>query len=360
MEEKSIKTNENNSSEDLNKKDINNNNELKKEDKKEQSDNSKLDDKEKEHDKNKNSEMAASSFVSTEAKTTESSISSENNNDKENSIMTQSKENNNKINTSTNKDSEDKNKNNESITQKQNFNSLTKLDKNGNLVDISGYYIFQFLGGFLLDCLVLINNELSSIEVDSNLKDLFLLTLDTFIYVSSYVRANLKKLKSAINNRKLTIVSQVHSILASYELIINNISDFYQYDFSPFNDIDEKLRIFANMSYTILMESQEISAIPLKLLVGLINFICSDNVRIIISNFNENQLYKVFLSHIENLNENELKNIRNNELMKGYCKFIVNRIFKQQKIISPNICYYSYLINCLKCNSLEKKNECFK
>ena len=147
LEEKSFKTNENNSSDDSNKKDINNNNnELKEEYKKEHCENSKLDEKEKEQDKSKNSEMVVSPLVSTEAKTTESSISSENNNCKENSIINQNNENNNKKNTSINLDSEDKNKNNESSAQKQNFNSLTKLDKNGNPVDISGYYIFQFLG----------------------------------------------------------------------------------------------------------------------------------------------------------------------------------------------------------------------
>ena len=295
--------------------------------------NTKIEDKE-----DKNSGIATNSLISSEAKTIDSSISSENNN------IDNSKEQNNTI------------QNNNNIENNKNQkNSLIKLDKNGNLINISGYYTFQFLGGFLLDCLVIINNKLETIEIDHYLKDLFCLCLDTILYVSAYTQTNLNKLKSAMNIRKLTIISQLHAILASFEIILGNINDFYQYDFSQYTDIDEKFKIFANMCYRILIESQKINAIPLKFLFNLIIFVTSENIRYIISNFNENQLYKVFLSHIENLNENELKNIKNNELIKGYCKYIVNQIYKQPRISNANICYYSYLINCLKCNNLEKK-----
>ena len=61
------------------------------------------------------------------------------------------------------------------------------------------------------------------------------------------------------------------------------------------------------------------------------------------------------MSHIEHLNENELKNIKNNEIIKSYSKSIVNQIFRKPKNDFANICYYSYLMNCLKCNNLEKK-----
>ena len=291
--------------------------------------------KEKEQEQNKNSGMATSSIMSTEAKTTESSISSDNNNNDSGKELNNNSVNKNNIGPLNNK-------------------SLTKLDKNGNPINILGYYTFQFLGGFLIDCFAIINNELSSIEIDQNFKDLFILSLDTIIYVSSFVRKNLKYLKSAMNNRKLTIISQLHAILASFEIILNNFNELYQYDLSQYTEIDEKLKTFANMCYKILVESQEINAIPLKLLIDLIIVISNVNVRGLIINYNESKLYKIFLSHIENLNENELKNI-NNELMKEYCKYVVSKIFKQPKMINAKICYYSYLINCLKCNKLEKK-----
>ena len=304
---------------------------------------------EKEQDKNKSTETISTSATSTERKTNESSISSENNNGKENN---NNNENNSKNNKENNSENNTENKNN-SLNQKLNF--LTKLDKNGNPVNVSGYYTFQFLGGFLLDCLILINNDLASIEIDQNLKDLMLLSLDVAIYVTEFVCKNINKLRSAINNRKLTIVSQTHAILASFELILNNFSELFQYDFSIYPQIDEKLKNYANNCYSILKESQESSAIPFKLLIDLINFLVNENVRYSITDFDENQVYKVFLTHIENMNESELKNIKNNELMRNYCRYIVQHTFKHPKMINANTCYYSFLINCLKCNSLEKK-----
>ena len=307
---------------------------------------------EKEQDKNKNTETISSSVTSTEGKTNESSISSENNNGKENN---NNNENNNKNNKDNNSENNIENKNNNNNSSNQKLNILTKLDKNGNPVNVSGYYTFQFLGGFLLDCLILINNDLASIEIDPSLKDLMLLSLDVAIYVTDFVRKNINKLKSAVNNRKLTIVSQTHAILASFELILNNFSELFQYDFSIYPQIDEKMKTYANNCYSILKESQESSAIPLKLLIDLINFLVNENVRYSITNFSENQVYKVFLTHIENMNENELKNIKNNELMRSYCSYIVEHTFKHPKMTNVNTCYYSFLINCLKCNSLEKK-----
>jgi len=306
---------------------------------------------EKEQDKNKSTETISTSATSTERKTNESSISSENNNGKENN-NNNNNENNSKNNKENNSENNTENKNN-SLNQKLNF--LTKLDKNGNPVNVSGYYTFQFLGGFLLDCLILINNDLASIEIDQNLKDLMLLSLDVAIYVTEFVCKNINKLRSAINNRKLTIVSQTHAILASFELILNNFSELFQYDFSIYPQIDEKLKNYANNCYSILKESQESSAIPFKLLIDLINFLVNENVRYSITDFDENQVYKVFLAHIENMNESELKNIKNNELMRNYCRYIVQHTFKHPKMINANTCYYSFLINCLKCNSLEKK-----
>ena len=234
-------------------------------------------------------------------------------------------------------------------------NSLTKLDKNGKFINISGYYTFQLLGGYLIDCCILIKTELITRSFQYFFKEFFELCLDAIIYVASCVKLNISKIKLLMNNRKLIIISQKFAILASFETILNNFCDFYQYELKMFKDIEEKLKIFANICYSILIESQTKNALPLKLLINIIKFIADENVNCNIDDYDINKVYKVFLSHIENLSENELKNIKDNELMKKRCIFTINNIFGKPKAIYINACYNSYLINCLKCNNLEKK-----
>ena len=234
--------------------------------------------------------------------------------------------------------------------------SLTKLDKNGNPVNISGYYTFQLLGGFLIDCSVLINNNLYPRISLPYFKELFELCLDTIIFIANTVLSNVHKLKTLMSNRKLIIVSQTYAILASFDLVLYNFAEFYQYVLgNKYQEIVEKFNIFANICYNILIESQKINALPLNLLINLIKFLSEGEVSCKISEYDQNKVYKVFLSHIENLTENELKNIKSNELMKKKCIETVNMIFKKPKMSYISMCYNSYLINCLKCNNLEKK-----
>ena len=234
--------------------------------------------------------------------------------------------------------------------------SLTKLDKNGNPVNISGYYTFQLLGGFLIDCSVLINNNLYPRISLPYFKELFELCLDTIIFIANTVLSNMSKLKTLMSNRKLIIVSQTYAILASFDLVLNNFAEFYQYVLgNKYQEIVEKFNIFANICYNILIESQKNNALPLNLLINLIKFLSEGEVSCKISEYDQNKVYNVFLSHIENLAENELKNIKNNELMKKRCIETVNMIFKKTKMNCISMCYNSYLINCLKCNNLEKK-----
>ena len=235
------------------------------------------------------------------------------------------------------------------------LNSLTKLDKNGKQINISGYYTFQLLGGYLIDCSVFINEEISTKYLNPSVKDLLELCLDTIIFIAKKTKENMNKLKSLATNRKLIIVSQIHAILASFELVLNNFHDYYQYNLSSYKDIDEKFKLFANICYSILIESKEISALPLKLLINLIKFLADRNVNCVIEDYDENNVYKVFLSHIENLSENELKNIKSNQFIKKKCITTISYIFKKPKNIYISTCYNSYLMNCLKCNNLEKK-----
>ena len=247
-----------------------------------------------------------------------------------------------------------KNKENEKIIPK----SFIKLDKNGKQLNISGYYTFQLLGGFLIDCCVFIKIKLLSRNISPHLKDLFELCIDILIYIANCVKSNLNKYKTLMNNRKLIIVSQTYAVLASFELVLTNFQEFCQYELSVYKEINEKFKkfkIFSNICYEILLESKKTNALPFKLLNNLVKFIADDDVNEKIDNYDKNEVYKVFLSHLENLSENELKNIKNNELMKKKCIYAINMIFGKPKAVYINACYNSYLINCLKCNNLEKK-----
>ena len=298
-----------------------------------------------EHEKDlttKEQDTSSQNIITTDINTKESLNSSENN------LINIDKEKENK-NTQNKNLSDSKEKEPNKIIP----NSLTSIDKNGNPVNISGYYTFQFLSGFLIDCIEIIYRELYSRVINPPGIELFNIILDTSIYIAEFVKDNLDKLKSIMSNRKLIINSRIHAILASFEYILVNLNEIYQYNLSQYEDIDNKLKIFVNICYLILIESQKFSALPMRLLILLIRFVCEEKDSII--DYEPNDIYKVFLNHIENLNETELKNIKSNELMKKKCIYIINIIFRSPKETFINACYYSYLINCLKCNNLEKK-----
>ena len=67
-----------------------------------------------------------------------------------------------------------------------------------------------------------------------------------------------KKTKSTINNSKLTMVSQSHAIIASFNIIINNCDTLFLYKLT---ENFEKLEIFTNMCHNILIKNQEIYAL---------------------------------------------------------------------------------------------------
>ena len=251
---------------------------------------------------------------------------------------TTSSENNNNINISKDKEQNKSEINNNSESKNNEKakvvpTSLTKLDKNGNPVNISGYYTFQLLGGYLIDCSILIKHNLNPRIYVPFFKDLFELCLDTIIFIANTVLQHMGKLKTLMSNRKLIILSQTYAILASFELVLNNFAEFYQYELgNKYQEIVEKFKIFANICYNILIESQKISALPLNLLINLIKFLSEEEVNCNIKDYDENKVFKVFLTHIEHLTENELKNIKSNEIMKKKCFETVNMIFKKKKI----------------------------
>ena len=228
-------------------------------------------------------------------------------------------------------------------------------DKNGKNVNIIGYKSFQFFGGYILDCLGIINIELSNKRLSPSHKNLFVLILDVIIYMGEVVKLNLKKYKTAFYNRKLLIVSQIHSILTCFGCLINNIKPFYHYIYSGFNDLEFRLKEILNRVYDILVTSNEKCYIPLPCLLIFYKFILFNGNHEKIDNYDKKIMFKILTEHLKNLNENEIKNIKRNSDLKEECSSLICEIFEKNMPTVVNQAYYYYLLSCLKCKNLEKK-----
>ena len=227
-------------------------------------------------------------------------------------------------------------------------------DKNGKNVNITGYKSFQFFCGYILDCLEIINNELSNNRISPSHKNLFILLLDIIIYLGEVVKSNLKKYKTAYYNRKLLIVSQVHSILICFGSLINNIIPYYQYNYTGFNDLEVRLSEIVNIVYEILLTSNEKCYIPLPCLLIFYNLIIFCDVHERIPNYDRKTIFKTLTEHLKNLNENEIKYKRNSE-MKEILGNLIFQIYNKSFPTLVNQAYFFYLLSCLKCKNLEKK-----
>ena len=237
---------------------------------------------------------------------------------------------------------------------KNNNNKNRISDKNGKLDD-SGYEALQFFNGYLVDILVIIYSELTNDHFNNSLKALFILVLDTIIYVGEVVKSNLKYYKTAYYYRKLSIVSQIHAILISYDSLIYNLIQYYMYNYSHYNDLDSRLSEIVNTLYEILLISKEKCNIPLPCLIIFIKFIIFNNVKEKIIKFDKKTLYNILTNHLKNLNENELKYFRRNSDMKENFSFLVRNMYNNDMKILIYESIYCYYLSCLKCKNLEKK-----
>ena len=231
-----------------------------------------------------------------------------------------------------------------------------KPDKNGKNVDITGYMIYQFLFGYLVDCLALINYKLNQRHLDDADKELFILILDIVIYMIDVVIKNIKKYKTAYNNKKLLIVSKLHGILIGFDLLIINLINKYQFEYSNFPDLDNKLTEVLNSIYEVILASKG-NHIPLPSLIILLKFITFDKVKEKIIKYKLDDAFHILKEHLENLNENELKYYKKNSDVKFICQEIVSNLSDKGRNMSTliNTVYYSFLLSCLKCKNLEKK-----
>ena len=75
-------------------------------------------------------------------------------------------------------------------------------DKNGKKIDITGYKLYQFLVGSLLDYFLIIKKNLKTGGLDNDFIELFMLILELIKYVINEAKNNINKYKNAYFNRK--------------------------------------------------------------------------------------------------------------------------------------------------------------
>ena len=251
--------------------------------------------------------------------------------------------------------------------ENSNFNEvkpsvLTLMDNNRQQVDLTGYYTYQFYSGFLLDCFSYINKKLSIFYEDGNKVDFspyfiefFQMILDTVIYSLKFTKNNLDGLLSAINNRRNLILNKNKAILASFEIILNNLILFYCYSWKKYSDINKSLDDISNLYYEILLKTETKEKIPLTIIVSLINFIAHENVYYRIAQYDKIKVYNIFLSKLNNMRESEIKAIKNFQEIKVYCSTVTTKLFQKPKNVLADKCFYTFLINCMSVKSLAKK-----
>ena len=249
------------------------------------------------------------------------------------------------------------NVNNGGVYKNQNYNKYKMPDKNGKMIDYTGYMVLQFFYGYIQDCFSIINMELNRRHLDDSHCNLFIYILDIIKYMGEVVSINKKKYKTAYYNRKLLIVSQIHAILVSFDALIYNLSSKYDYNYTTFPELDFKLTEIANLVYDIIIDSEGLNAIPLPCLIIFLKLLINKGARERINSnkFNKKLLYQILNEHLKNLNENEIKYYKKNSDIKGLCFFLVSSLYGKKMITLASESYYSYLLSCLKCKNLEKK-----
>ena len=238
------------------------------------------------------------------------------------------------------------------------FSTKNKIpDKNGKMIDVTGYLAYQFFCGHILDCLAIINRELLKKNLDDSHKNLFIYILDIILFMGEIVKTNLKKYKIAFYNRKLLIVNPIYAILIAFDSLIINLIQKYQYNYSSIKDLDYRLSEIVNQVYEIILYSKSKSYIPLPCLIIFIRFIIFGEVkdRIKNNNYDKTKVYQILNEHLKNLNENELKFYKKNSDMRKLCDFLVHHLFNDSMDVLVEETFYYYLLSCLKCKNLEKK-----
>ena len=216
--------------------------------------------------------------------------------------------NNNNSNCNSNNSFEKDNNSSMSTSSSNNFqnNNNNSSSNNTKIIDFNGYYIYQFLEGFILDFFSLCIENFKTNNFNINDKNLLIYILDIIIYLAGIVKLNLDKYKSAYYNRKLLIVSQIHSILISFDSLIYNLTPNFDIIYNSELDLKKKLADIANLVYEIILSSKNNNQIPLQCLIIFIKLICLGQVKDCIENYNKKEIYDIFNDHMKNLDKNEI------------------------------------------------------
>ena len=238
---------------------------------------------------------------------------------------------------------------------KKSSNKEVIKDKNGKIIDIKGYYLFQFLQGELMDYLSIVKDELSQLHMSQDIEELLALILDIIIYVGNIVIKNLNKYKNAFYNRKLMISSNIHAYLLSFDSLLVCIQQLYIYGFGKCKEIEKRIFEVANLVYKIIMNSKSSKDIPWPTLIVLLKFVSSSKVNRNIEHFDKKEIYSILTSYIKQLKDNELKFNKNNREIRAIIEYIITSLYEKELKSLVDNAYEHYLITCLKCKSLEKK-----
>ena len=228
-------------------------------------------------------------------------------------------------------------------------------DKNGKKIDITGYKLYQFLVGSLLDYFLIIKKNLKTGGLDNDFIELFMLILELIKYVINEAKNNINKYKNAYFNRKLLIASKIHAILVSLEHILINLKETFVYNYGKINYLEDQYVQIINSIYDIMLNIKDKNCVPWPCFVILLEVIVNEEFRKRSRNYKNNDVFNKFIIELENLNEAEIKYIRKNQNMFDICKNVIRVLCgtTQTQLIDQS--YYTYLLSCLKCNNLETK-----
>ncbi len=233
------------------------------------------------------------------------------------------------------------------------------LDKKGKIIDLTGFMTYQTITGLLLDCFVVVMNNIENNNRLNNYKpidkNLLMVILDTIIYLSNIIKSNLDKYKTAFYNRRLLVVSQIYAILICFDSLIKNLTPKFHIIYNSNLDLEKKLDEISNLVYEILILSKKKWQIPLQSLIIFIKFISSEQIKECIENYDKKEIYEILNGHMKNLDKNELLFYKRDSGVREICNELISNLFDNNMDTYINETYYSYLLSCLKCNNLEKK-----
>ena len=231
-----------------------------------------------------------------------------------------------------------------------------------NNKEFSPYEIIQFFSGEFIDIVNRFSNEpkkkISSFE-QLTVKDIRKKLLYLYDFVTQKTIDNIDKLKIlSINqqNRKYMLIDYDLAIIGSFDILFkNNLKD--NIDDNNENYI-QSFKTIANNSYEILINclSNQKFFCPLyyfDIIISSYNNLFVQNIK----GFDLNQIISAYIMNLENLSEQELKNIKQKNyienLNKRFSSFIsINNARKDNLYEQLNYLFY---YRCITSQILEKK-----